>query len=50
MAQWLRALTALLKVLSSNLNNHRVAHSHLGWDLMPSINFKVYMQAAPSCK
>jgi hypothetical protein len=29
MAQWLRALTAPLKVLSSNPSNHMVAHSHL---------------------
>jgi hypothetical protein len=29
MAQRLRALTALLKVLSSILGNHMVAHSHL---------------------
>jgi hypothetical protein len=29
MAQWLRALTALLKVMSSNPNNHMVAHNHL---------------------
>ena len=29
MAQWLRALTALLEVLSSNLSNHMVAHNHL---------------------
>jgi hypothetical protein len=28
MAQWLRALTALLKVLSSNPSNHLVAHNH----------------------
>jgi hypothetical protein len=28
MAQWGRALTALLKVLSSNLSNHMVAHNH----------------------
>jgi hypothetical protein len=28
-AQWLRALTALLKVLSSNPTNHMVAHNHL---------------------
>ena len=28
MAQWLRALTALPKVLSSNLTNHMVAHNH----------------------
>jgi hypothetical protein len=29
MAQWLRAPTALLKVLSSNVSNHMVAHKHL---------------------
>jgi hypothetical protein len=29
MAQWLRVLTALPKVLSSNLSNHMVAHNHL---------------------
>jgi hypothetical protein len=29
MAQWLRALTALPKVLSSNFSNHMVAHNHL---------------------
>jgi hypothetical protein len=29
MAQQLRALTALLKVLSSNPSNHTVAHNHL---------------------
>ena len=29
MAQWLRALTALRKVLSSNPSNHMVAHNHL---------------------
>jgi hypothetical protein len=29
MAQWLRALTALAEVLSSNPNNHMVAHNHL---------------------
>ena len=28
MAQWLRALTVLLKVLSSNPSNHMVAHNH----------------------
>jgi hypothetical protein len=28
-AQWLRALTALSKVLSSILRNHMVAHNHL---------------------
>jgi hypothetical protein len=29
MAQWLKALTALPKVLSSNPSNHMVAHNHL---------------------
>jgi hypothetical protein len=29
MAQWLRAPTALPKVLSSNSSKHMVAHSHL---------------------
>jgi hypothetical protein len=29
MAQWLRALTALPKVLSSLPSNHKVAHNHL---------------------
>jgi hypothetical protein len=28
MAQWIRALTALGKVLSSNPSNHMVAHNH----------------------
>jgi hypothetical protein len=28
MAQWVRALTALLKVPSSNPSNHMVAHNH----------------------
>jgi hypothetical protein len=28
MAQWLRALTALLKVLCSNPSNHMVAYNH----------------------
>jgi hypothetical protein len=28
MAQWLRALTALPKVPSSNTSNHMVAHNH----------------------
>jgi cold shock CspA family protein len=28
MAQWLRAPTALLKVLSSNPSNHMVTHNH----------------------
>jgi len=36
MAQWLRALTALPEVLSSNHSNHMVAHNHLYWDPMPS--------------
>jgi len=29
MAQWLRVLTALLQVLSSNPTNYMVAHNHL---------------------
>jgi len=29
MARWLRALTALPAVRSSNLSNHMVAHNHL---------------------
>jgi hypothetical protein len=29
MVQWLRALTALLEVLSSNPSNHMVAHNYL---------------------
>jgi hypothetical protein len=29
MAQWLRALTGLPEVLSSNPSNHMVAHNHL---------------------
>jgi hypothetical protein len=29
MAQWVKALTALLKFLSSNPSNHMVAHNHL---------------------
>ena len=36
MAQRLRALTALLKVLSSNSSNHMVTHKQLQYDLMPS--------------
>ncbi len=28
LAQWIRALPALLKVLSSNPSNHMVAHNH----------------------
>jgi hypothetical protein len=28
MAQWLRAPTALLKVMSSNPSKHRTAHNH----------------------
>jgi hypothetical protein len=33
MAQWVRALTALPKVLSSIPSNHMVAHRHLQWNL-----------------
>jgi hypothetical protein len=29
MAQWLRALTVLPKVVSSNSSNHMMAHNHL---------------------
>jgi hypothetical protein len=29
MLQWLRALTDLMKVLSSNPSNHMVAYNHL---------------------
>ena len=36
MAQWLKALTALQKILSSIPSNHMVALNHLYWDLMPS--------------
>jgi hypothetical protein len=36
MAQQVRALTALPKVLSSIPSNHMVAHNHLQWDQMPS--------------
>ena len=36
MAQQLRALAALPKVLSSNPSNHMVTHNHLYQDLMLS--------------
>jgi DNA repair protein RadC len=36
MAQQVRALTALSKVLSSNPSNHMVAHNYPSRDLMPS--------------
>jgi hypothetical protein len=36
MVQWLRALTALLEVLSSIPSDHMVAHNHLEWDPIPS--------------
>jgi DNA repair protein RadC len=36
MAQQVRALTALPKVLSSNPSNHIVAHNHPSLDLTPS--------------
>ena len=35
-AQWLRALTTLPEVLSSNTSNHMVAHKSLYWDQMLS--------------
>ena len=44
MAQQLRALAALPKVMSSIPNNHLVAHDHLERDLMPSSGVQVYMQ------
>ena len=37
MAQQLRALAALPKVLNSIPSNHMVAHNHLQWDPMPSL-------------
>ena len=37
MAQWGRALTALLEILSSNSSKHMVAHNSPEWDLMPSL-------------
>jgi hypothetical protein len=36
MAQWLKALTALPKVLSSIPSNYMVTHNHCYWDPMPS--------------
>ena len=36
MAQWLKALTSVPKVLSSIPSNHMVAHNHLQWNLMAS--------------
>ena len=36
MAQWLKALTALPKVLSLIPSNHMVVHNHLQCDPMPS--------------
>ena len=36
MAQWVRAPTALPKVMSSNPSNHMVAHNHPKRDLRPS--------------
>ena len=36
MAQWLRTLTALPKILSSIPYNHMVTHNHLQYDLTPS--------------
>jgi hypothetical protein len=38
MAQRLRALTALLEVLGLIPNTHMVAHNHLYWDLMSSLD------------
>jgi hypothetical protein len=36
MVQWLRALAALPKALSSISSIHLVAHNHLSWNPMPS--------------
>ena len=36
MAQWVRALTALLKVQRSSPSNHMVVHNHPEGDLTPS--------------
>jgi hypothetical protein len=36
MAQRLKAITALPKILSSIPNSHMVIHNHQWWDLMPS--------------
>jgi hypothetical protein len=44
MTQLLRALAALLRVLSSIFSNHIVAHNHLYRDLIPSSGMLVYMQ------
>jgi len=44
MAQWLRAPTALPEVLSSIPSNHKVAHNHLSWDLMPSSGMDVFIE------
>jgi hypothetical protein len=45
MGQMLRALTALLEVLSSIPSNHMMAHNHLQRDLAPSSNLQAYIQA-----
>jgi hypothetical protein len=42
MAQWLRALTTLPKVLSSIPSNHMVAHNHPFRDLAPSSGVSEY--------
>jgi hypothetical protein len=36
MAQHLRALTALLEILSSIPSNHMITYNHLKWDQIPS--------------
>jgi len=41
-AQWLRALTVLPEILSSNPSNHMVAHNHLQWNLMPTSGVSEY--------
>ena len=44
MAQWLRALPALPRVLSSIPSNHMVTHNHLYWCLVPSFDLQAYTQ------
>jgi hypothetical protein len=46
MAQQLRALAALLEVLSSIPSIHMVAHNHLRRDLMPFWNAGVHTDRA----
>jgi hypothetical protein len=45
MAQRIRALAALPKVLSLSPSNHMVAYNHLYFNLVPSSGLQAYMQA-----